>query len=104
MTVDPPDLVIAFSPSAEAKLPKPVARSLAESSSPREARRQAAVQEYTVLVDRLRAKGLLVTARKATQGHGGEDGKVWVLVRAPDQLVNELRVKERCVPAARGPS
>lgn len=93
MMVALPDLVIAFSPQAKGSLPKPIA---AQQDS-REAKHAAAIQEYTVLIDRLKAKGLLVTARKASEGHGGEEGKVWVLVRAEEKLVNELKVKERYV-------
>lgn len=88
-----PDLVVAFSPkgSPEAKIPK----TIAQSQSSREAQHRAATQEYVVLIDRLKAKGLLVTARRATEGHGAEDGKIWVLIRAPEKLINELKVKER---------
>lgn len=88
-----PDLIIAFSPQAQGSLPKPIA---AQQDS-REAKHAAAVQEYTVLIDRLKAKGLLLTARKASEGHGGKEGKIWVLVRAEENLVDELKVKERCV-------
>jgi hypothetical protein len=95
-----PDLVIAFSPkgSPEAHVPK----SIAKSQSSREAQHRSAVQEYQVLVERLKAKGLLVTARRATEGHGAEEGKIWVLVRAPEKLIDELRVKERCVSSPGG--
>jgi hypothetical protein len=95
-----PDLIIAFSPkgSPEAHVPK----SIAKSQSSREAQHRSAVQEYQVLVERLKAKGLLVTARRATEGHGAEEGKIWVLVRAPEKLIDELRVKERCVSSPGG--
>ncbi|CED84280.1 Protein required for meiotic chromosome segregation [Phaffia rhodozyma] len=96
MTIPPIDLVIQFSPSrplSQASIPKPIQSTLQSPSS----QRDASKSEYRSLIDRLRSKGLQVTSRRARpkQEKDRKEADVFVLVRAKDDLVQELREVER---------